>query len=311
MAEDDVVISLKAKLKKANTNHEKMVTEWAQQEENLRKEADDARQALKETFKELQTVRTSLRKLESRGDQAAAASLKSELDAKELLRAQQEEALGSEISSLKDAARVQALAMADAQALVESQSATLAERDTKISDLQEALDTATQLAEENATSHAELTKAYAESEKRAVAAEACADEAATKAEDALKKLAVLESEATAAAEKTAAAVAAQTKAEEELKVMSTALAEQVNTAISNNLCVHELRFVHSANYVSRLVPNDVFLPILISLLTGCRVQDQQAAIRSTCKRPQRAARERSQAARSCRERGECLIFGRR
>ena len=227
MAEDDIVVGLKAKLKKANTNHEKMVTEWAQQEENLRKEADDARQALKETFKELQTVRTSLRKLESRGDQAAAASLKSELDAKELLRAQQEEALGSEISSLKDAARVQTLAMADAHALNETQSATLAERDAQVSDLQEALNAAKELAEEHATSKAELTKAQAEIEARAAAAEARAGEATAKAEEALKKLAVLESEASSAAEKLSVAVEAQTKAEEELNGMSTALAEQV------------------------------------------------------------------------------------
>ena len=71
----DEVAELKAKLKKANANHEQMVSMWATQGEELEREAEDAKQALKDTFKELQAVRGQLRKVENRGDQAAATAL--------------------------------------------------------------------------------------------------------------------------------------------------------------------------------------------------------------------------------------------
>ena len=106
----DEVAVLKLKLKKANANHEKLVAEWAHQGADTQKELDDAKQALSETFTELQSVREKLRRHEKKGSEAAAANLKQELKRAEESRGLREDELTAEISSLKDALRREVLA---------------------------------------------------------------------------------------------------------------------------------------------------------------------------------------------------------
>ena len=116
----DEVAVLKLKLKKANANHEKLVAEWAHQGADIQKELDNEKQALSETFTELQAVREKLRRHEKKGSEAAAAILTQELKRAEESRSLREDELTAEISSLKDALRREVLAKMEVRHAYES-----------------------------------------------------------------------------------------------------------------------------------------------------------------------------------------------
>ena len=315
----DEVAVLKAKLKKANANHEKLVAEWAQQGADIQKELEDTKLALGETFNELQSVREKLRRHEKKGAEAAAANLQLELKRVEESRSVREDELTAEISSLKDALRREALGKMEVWEALKvkkcrrkcprggvrpclsasvltchapSQEAEKlgAETAKRVGAEALAADTAVRLAESQVACRAHRERAEAaamaaqESHQREAAASEGAAAALLSAGEAAAALRRAEDEAVATASAAEATRVALDKAEEELRCASML---QVRGVVS---CSRLIALIAEPTPVTRRPP---FEPAQTgsssALRPGHGVHHQQAAGRAAVKRAERAA----------------------